>query len=61
MSLNRFVELASTAAKMFGGFPRKGVIAFGTDADIVIFDAEKDRTFGVAHKHMNVDFSSYEG
>nr|MBA4184054.1 amidohydrolase family protein [Acidobacteriota bacterium] len=59
---NRFVELTSTAAaKMFGLFPKKGTIAVGSDADIVIFDAEKEHTFGVAHEHMNVDYSSYEG
>lgn len=62
ISLNRFVELTSTAAaKMFGLFPRKGTIAVGSDADIVIFDAEKEHTFGVENEHMNVDYSSYEG
>src|SRR5687768_7759652 len=62
ISLNRFVELTSTAAaKMFGMFPKKGTIAVGSDADIVIFDPEKEHTFGVEHEHMNVDYSSYEG
>ncbi|MEP7150043.1 MAG: dihydropyrimidinase, partial [Acidobacteriota bacterium] len=62
ISLNRFVELTSTAAaKMFGLFPKKGTIAVGSDADIVIFDPEKEHTFGVANEHMNVDYSSYEG
>ena len=62
ISLNRFVELTSTAAaKMFGLFPKKGTIAVGSDADIVIFDPEKEHTFGVEHEHMNVDYSSYEG
>ncbi len=62
ISLNRFVELTSTAAaKMFGLFPKKGTIAIGSDADIVIFDAEREHTFGVANEHMNVDYSSYEG
>src|SRR5688500_10325008 len=62
ISLNRFVELTSTAAaKMFGLFPKKGTIAVGSDADIVIFDAEKEHTFGVNNEHMNVDYSSYEG
>src|SRR5213075_2422256 len=62
ISLNRFVELTSTAAaKMFGLFPRKGTIAVGSDADIVIFDPEKEQTFGVDAEHMNVDYSSYEG
>jgi len=62
ISLNRFVELTSTAAaKMFGLFPKKGTIAVGSDADIVIFDPEKEHTFGVDTEHMNVDYSSYEG
>jgi dihydropyrimidinase len=62
ISLNRFVELTSTAAaKMFGLFPKKGTIAVGSDADIVIFDPEKEHTFGVNAEHMNVDYSSYEG
>jgi len=62
ISLNRFVELTSTAAaKMFGLFPKKGTIAIGSDADIVIFDPEKEHTFGVDSEHMNVDYSSYEG
>jgi dihydropyrimidinase len=62
ISLNRFVELTSTAAaKMFGMFPKKGTIAVGSDADIVIFDPEKEHTFGVENEHMNVDYSTYEG
>src|SRR3954451_6089725 len=62
ISLNRFVELTSTAAaKMFGLFPKKGTIAVGSDADIVIFDPNKEHTFGVDAEHMNVDYSSYEG
>ncbi|MFN2412302.1 MAG: dihydropyrimidinase [Pyrinomonadaceae bacterium] len=62
ISLNRFVELTSTAtAKMFGLFPKKGTIAVGSDADIVIFDPEKEHSFGVEHEHMNVYYSSHEG
>src|SRR5688572_8360559 len=62
ISLNRFVELTSTAAaKMFGLFPRKGTIAVGSDADIVIFDAEKEQTLSLKTNHMNVDYSAYEG
>src|SRR5215213_6823818 len=62
MSLNRFVELTSTAAaKMFGLFPRKGTIAVGSDADIVVFDPDAEQTISAATHHMNVDYSAYEG
>jgi dihydropyrimidinase len=65
ISLNRFVELTSTAAaKAFGMFPKKGTIAVGSDADIVIFDPERKETISVDNPcthHMNVDYSAYEG
>ncbi|MCU0238169.1 MAG: dihydropyrimidinase [Pyrinomonadaceae bacterium] len=62
ISLNRFVELTSTAAaKLFGMFPKKGTIAVGSDADIVIFDTEKEHTFTLENQHMNVDYCTYEG
>ena len=65
ISLNRFVELTSTAAaKTFGMFPKKGTIAVGSDADIVIFDPERKETISVDNPvmhHMNVDYSAYEG
>jgi dihydropyrimidinase len=62
ISLNRFVELTSTAAaKMFGLFPKKGTIAIGSDADLVIFDPNRDQTISVRTHHMNVDYSAYEG
>jgi dihydropyrimidinase len=62
ISLNRFVELTSTAAaKMFGLFPKKGTIAVGSDADIVIFDSEKEQTLSVKTQHMNCDYNAYEG
>jgi dihydropyrimidinase len=62
ISLNRFVELVAAApAKLFGLYPRKGTIAPGSDADIVVFDAETERVLSAATHHMNVDYSCYEG
>ena len=62
ISLNRFVELTSTAAaKIFGMFPKKGTIAVGSDADIVIFDPNRETTISAATHHMRVDYSAYEG
>jgi dihydropyrimidinase len=58
----RWVEVAcTTPARMFGLYPRKGVIAPGSDADIVIYDPSATQTLGVASHHMNVDYSAYEG
>ena len=62
INLNRFVELTSTAAaKIFGLFPKKGTIAVGSDADIVIFNPERDEVISAATHHMRVDYSAYEG
>jgi dihydropyrimidinase len=62
IGLNRFVELVATApAKLFGLWPRKGTIAPGSDADIVVFDPEAERVLSAATHHMNVDYSCYEG
>ncbi len=62
ISINRFVELTSTSpAKIFGLFPRKGTIAPGSDADIVIFDPEKKVTLSSKTLHMKVDYNPYEG
>ena len=62
ISLNRFVELTSTSpAKIFGLFPRKGTIAPGSDADIVVFDPDKTMTLSAATHHMKVDYNPYEG
>ncbi len=61
-SLNRFVEMTSTAAaKRFGMYPKKGTIAVGSDADIVVFDPEKPVKWGVEREHMNTDYSLFEG
>jgi dihydropyrimidinase len=62
ISLNKFVEITSTnAAKIFGMFPRKGCIAVGSDADLVIFDPNDAHVLSVDTHHMNVDYSAYEG
>jgi len=62
LSLARWVEVASTTpARMFGLYPRKGVIAPGSDADIVIYDPEARQVLSAATHHMNVDYSAYEG
>ncbi len=62
ISLTKYVELTSTnAAKIFGMYPRKGTIAIGSDADLVIFDPKKKHTISVDTHHMNCDYSAYEG
>ncbi|MBL0103327.1 MAG: dihydropyrimidinase [Bacteroidetes bacterium] len=62
ISLNKYVEVTSTnAAKIFGMYPKKGCIAPGADADIIIFDPNEEHTLSVKSHHMNVDYSAYEG
>jgi dihydropyrimidinase len=62
ISLNRFVQLtATTPAKLFGLFPRKGTIAVGSDADIVLFDPGASWTIRAAEHHSRVDYSLFEG
>lgn len=62
LTLPRWVELCSTTpARMFGLYPRKGVIAPGSDADIVVYDPDRPWTISVDNHHMALDYSAYEG
>lgn len=62
ISLNRFVQLTATApAKMFGLFPKKGTIAVGSDADLVLFNANKQHILSATSHHSNADYSLFEG
>jgi dihydropyrimidinase len=62
ISLNKFVDITSTAAaKIFGMFPQKGTVAVGSDADMVIFDPKVEHTLSSKTHHMNCDYSAYEG
>jgi dihydropyrimidinase len=62
ISMNRFVEITSTTpAKIFGLYPRKGTIAVGADADVVVWDPEKRHVLSEKTLHMRVDYSPFEG
>jgi dihydropyrimidinase len=58
----RWVEISSTApAKLFGMYPRKGAVAVGADADLVVYDPNREHTISAKTHHMDVDYSCYEG
>src|SRR6202165_2003968 len=62
LGIHHFVDLLCTMpAKLFGLFPRKGTIAPGSDADLVIFDPERAMTISAANQHQRVDYTPYEG
>jgi dihydropyrimidinase len=62
LSLNRLVEVGSTApARLFGLYPRKGSLAVGADADLVVFDPQAERTLSAASLHHRTDECPYEG
>ncbi|MEU7154675.1 dihydropyrimidinase [Streptomyces sp. NPDC045470] len=62
LSRRRWIEIAcATPARMFGLYPKKGTIAPGSDADLVIYDPHAEQTVSAATHHMNVDYSAYEG
>jgi dihydropyrimidinase len=62
ISLNRMVELLCTnPAKLFGLYPRKGTIAVGSDADIVVFDPEREHAITASTQHSKTDYNLYEG
>ncbi|WP_078379585.1 dihydropyrimidinase [Sutcliffiella halmapala] len=62
ISIHQFVDIVSTrVAKLFGMFPKKGTIAVGADADLVIFDPNKERVISASTHHMAVDYNAFEG
>ena len=62
LTRERWVEVVSTApAKIFGLYPKKGRIAVGSDADIVVYDPDRKHVLSASTHHMNVDYSCYEG
>jgi len=62
LTRERWVDVISTApARMFGLYPKKGAVAIGSDADLVVYDPNRKRTISAKTHHMDVDYSCYEG
>ncbi|MFI0899237.1 dihydropyrimidinase [Streptomyces sp. NPDC020983] len=62
LSRRRWIDVACAApARMFGLYPRKGTLAPGSDADVVVYDPHAGQTLSARTHHMNVDYSAYEG
>jgi len=62
LNIHRFVDALSTRpARLFGLFPRKGTIAVGSDADLVVYDTEYRGTISAAKQHTNNDYNGFEG
>jgi dihydropyrimidinase len=53
--------VSTAPAKLFGLYPRKGTVAVGSDADLIVFDADEEQTISVDTHHMRVDYSMFEG